>query len=118
MESRPLESAAFESPSFSGQTPILVGVGEYRTDMFEESKYKIGDLLYCSCNGKITNETQYRGDITIGIVNAITKINHNYSSQETTAIGFLSCFASPFERPIPKKKETFNRYRILKNENK
>jgi hypothetical protein len=104
---------------FSGSsTPILVGVGEYRTDIFEESTYKINDFLYCSCNGKITNEARYRGNIIIGTVNYVSDKPTGKPDDEIPLIGFVSCFAKGLEFPIAKKKESFSRYRILKNENK
>jgi hypothetical protein len=103
---------------FESSTPILVGVGEYRTDIFEEGTYKINDFLYCSCNGKITNEARYRGNIIIGTVNYVSDKPTGKPDEEIPFIGFVSCFAKGLEFPIAKKKESFSRYRIFKNENK
>ena len=92
---------------------ILTGNAEFQTDIVEQSTYKIGDFLYCSRNGKLTNEAEYRGNIIIGIVNSVEE-----TDEGRPCIGLTTCFARGLERPALKKKETFSRYRILKNENK
>jgi hypothetical protein len=51
---------------------VTAGPGEYSTDIFEPSLYKINDYLYCSKNGRITNESKYKGSIIIGLVNSIS----------------------------------------------
>lgn len=61
---------------------VLIGQGEYQTDVFEKPRqtatfekncvYRLNDLLYCSCNGKITNEEYYRGGVIVGIVNYVS----------------------------------------------
>lgn len=67
---------------------VLVGQGEFRTDIFEKSEYRYNDFLYCSSKGKITNERKYKGNIIIGIV--------NYVSEDK--IGLITCLARGLER--------------------
>jgi hypothetical protein len=69
---------------------VAVGQGEYGTDIYEPSIYNINDFLYCSSNGKITNESKYKGNIIIGIV--------NYVSDSDKKIGFVTCFARGLEK--------------------
>jgi hypothetical protein len=66
---------------------VVLGQGEYETDIFEKSDYKIQNFLYCSCNGKISDEERYRGNIIIGIVNSVSD----------DKIGFITCFARGLE---------------------
>ena len=69
---------------------IAVGQSELVTDKFEPSKYKVNDFLYCSENGKVSNESRYRGNIIVGLVNSFTP----------TEIGFITMFARGLENPI------------------
>jgi len=73
----------------SDRTFVAIGQGEYQTDVYEKplKNYKLNDFLYCSKNGKITNESKYRGNIIIGIVNDVSE---DY-------IGFITCFARGLE---------------------
>lgn len=66
---------------------IAVGHGEYQTDIYEEGLYKINDFLYCSCNGKITNNKKYKGNFIIGIVNYV----------DEKLVGFVTCLAKGLE---------------------
>jgi len=87
---------------------IAVGQGEYVTDTIEPGEYKINDFLYCSCNGKITNEKIYWGNIIIGIVNSV----------EGSLIGFVTCFAKGLESvyaPITENIILNSRYDLIKN---
>jgi len=101
---------------------ILIGTSEFQTDVYEQGVYKIGDFLYCSRNGKLTNEAGYRGNIIVGIVNTIiNKFGYNNTHDEEARqdiIGVFTIFSKGLERPAPEKKENFSRYRILKEENK
>ena len=95
---------------------ILIGCGEYQTDIFESSEYHINDFLYCSCDGKITNEICYKGNIVVGVVNCVLD----------GKIGFIS---TPFSRGldletfqiknkiegIKEKYRARSRFEILKN---
>lgn len=69
---------------------VAIGQSELATDIFEPSEYRINDFLYCSDNGKITNEKKYRGNIIIGIVNSVAP----------EEIGFITMFARGLENPI------------------
>jgi hypothetical protein len=69
---------------------VAVGQSELATDIFEPSKYRINDFLYCSDNGKITNEKKYWGNIIFGIVNSVTPVE----------IGFITMFARGLESSI------------------
>ncbi len=60
-----------ESVSPNGQLSVAIGSGEYVTDVREESIYSINDLLYCGINGRMTNNTIYRGNPIIGIINSV-----------------------------------------------
>jgi hypothetical protein len=66
---------------------IVMGLASLKTDVFEKGVYKIQDFLYCSRNGKITNERKYRGNIILGVVNSVEK----------NAIGFITCLARGLE---------------------
>jgi hypothetical protein len=66
---------------------ILVGQADLSTDVFEKNQYKINDFLYCSRNGKLTNEAKYKGNIIIGIVNYVNM----------PFIGLITCFARNIE---------------------
>ena len=86
------------------RTTIAVG-GELQTDVFEPGTYQVNDFLYCSHNGKISNDPQYRGNIIIGIVNTVAP----------PLIGFLTCFTRGLDinaNLIPVKK--VSRFQILK----
>jgi len=64
---------------------IAIGQGEYQTNIFEtDTIYKINDLLYCSQNGLISNNTMYRNNIIVGIVNFVS----------SDIIGFITCFSN------------------------
>jgi len=67
---------------------LIMPPGEFQTDVFEKSDYKVDDFLYCSENGMITNEKKYRGNIILGIVNFVEKEN----------IGFVTCLARNIEK--------------------
>ena len=57
-------SEFYDEPTMAGYVKRIViasGTNRYKTNMFEKSKYKVNDLLYCSPNGKITNEKKYKG---------------------------------------------------------
>jgi hypothetical protein len=90
----------------SSHLSVMVGQAELRTDIFEESYYKITDFLYCSVNGKITNESRYRGNIIIGIVNDLSE----------DKIGFITCLARGLEKdPIEQEHQIVqDRYSLLK----
>ena len=85
---------------------VMVGQAELRTDIFEKSYYKITDFLYCSINGKITNESRYRGNIIIGIVNDLSE----------DKIGFITCLARGLEKDAIEQEHQIvqNRYSLLK----
>ena len=78
-----------------------IGPGQFRTDVFEPSVYKINDYLYCSKNGKITNEKKYKGNIILGIVNFVGEANAAYdyepNSRMVKVIGFEQFFARNIE---------------------
>jgi hypothetical protein len=87
---------------------IAIGQGEYVTDTIESGEYKINDFLYCSCNGKLTNEKSYWGNIIIGIVNSV----------EGSLIGFVTCFAKGLESvyaPINENVIHNSRYDLIKS---
>jgi hypothetical protein len=97
----------FESFGSNSHQAIAVGQGEYMTDNIEPGEYKINDLLYCSCNGKITNEKIYWGNIIIGIVNSV----------EGPLIGFVTCFTRGLEStcvPINENVILNSRYDLIK----
>lgn len=84
---------------------IAVGQGEYQTDICEEGEYRINDLLYCSPNGRITNNVFYRGNPTVGIVNSVER-------SEFLWIGFITYFSnfeSIFNNQKTIKPEILNR---------
>ena len=86
------ESIVFDATIEKASTGVIaVGHGEFQTDIFEKSEYKHNDFLYCSCNGKITNETKYRGNFVLGIVNSVTE----------KEIGFITCFTRYVELRAP-----------------
>jgi hypothetical protein len=99
----------FERVSFlDSHQAIAVGQGEYVTDVIEPGEYTINDFLYCSCNGKITNEKIYWGNIIIGIVNSV----------EGSLIGFVTCFAKGLESiyvPINDNVILNSRYDLIKS---
>jgi hypothetical protein len=66
---------------------LCIGQAELVTDIFEKNEYKTQDFLYCSVNGKISNEVRYKGNIIIGIVNSVLE----------NEIGFITCFARYLE---------------------
>jgi hypothetical protein len=76
-----------------GVLTINGGFGKYQTDIFEKNEYKINDFLYCSENGKISNEDRYIGNIIIGVVNFVSN----------DKIGFVVCFARNLEEQFCKK---------------
>jgi hypothetical protein len=96
----------YESVGF-GDTKATIAVGgELQTDVFEPGTYQVNDFLYCSHNGKISNDSQYRGNIIVGIVNYV----------ESRLIGFLTCLTRGLDISggmAPMKKMT--RFQILKN---
>jgi hypothetical protein len=101
------DSGPFERSAELDQT-IAVGQGGYVTDTVELGKYKINDFLYCSCNGKITNEKMYCGNIIIGIVNNV----------EGPLIGFITCFAKGLESvyaPVNENIIRKSRYDLIKS---
>lgn len=104
-------ASPYETPTFpGGRANIAVG-GELQTDVFEPGTYQINDFLYCSHNGKISNDPQYRGNIIIGIVNLIEP-----NIADPRLIGFLTCFTRGLDISagiVPIKKMT--RFQILKN---
>jgi len=96
----------YESVGYGvAKTTIAVG-GELQTDVFEPGTYQVNDFLYCSHNGKISNDSQYRGNIIIGVVNLV----------ESPLIGFLTCLTRGLDisggAMHPMKKMT--RFQILK----
>jgi len=66
----------------TGIASICIGQGEYQTDVYEPGKYEIEDLLYCSPNGKITNNPEFKGQL-IGIVNHVCE----------EYVGFITAFS-------------------------
>jgi hypothetical protein len=80
-----------ETVFIKGMMAVLIGQGEYLTDVFERPRqtdtfekicqYKVNDLLYCSCNGKITNERCYRGGVIVGIVNYVSDDSIGFIAQ-------------------------------------
>ena len=98
-----------QTPNYSTVT-VAVGQGEYQTDLYEKGHqpYEINDVLYCSKNGKVTNEPKYQGGIIIGIVNFV----------EENLIGFITCFSRGLETfPAdvePLRQRRISRYSIAK----
>ena len=74
----------------SPRISVLVGQAEFVTDIYEPSEYKINDFLYCSKNGRVTNESKYRGNIIIGVVNSFNP----------GELGLVTMFARNIENPI------------------
>ena len=52
---------------------LSIGPNRFETDEHEPGKYHINDLLYCSPNGKVTNDKRYKGNYIIGIVCSVKK---------------------------------------------
>ena len=97
-------ATAYESIGY-GDLRVTVAVGgTLQTDIFEPVEYRINDFLYCSKDGKITNESLYRGNIIIGIVNHV----------EPGLIGFLTCFTRGLETGELAPMKIMNRYQLLK----
>ena len=98
---------------FSTNDMIRIAVGgEFQTDVFEPGIYQVNDFLYCSHNGKISNDPQYRGNIIIGIVNLVELL---IGTTHPLLIGFLTCFTRGLDISggiVPMKKMT--RFQILK----
>jgi hypothetical protein len=96
---------------YSSQIPVLIGPLECSTDIYEPSDYKINDFLYCSDNGKITNDKKYRGNIIVGLVNSVEK----------DRIGFVTILARGLEeksedpRYIKEQEDFFGHYERLKD---
>jgi hypothetical protein len=63
---------------------LAMGMGEYITNIYEPGDYKINDMLYCSPYGKITNNPEFIGNPTVGIVNNVWD----------DKIGFITCFTN------------------------
>ena len=118
LEDYPVENV-FESASTDfSKVPVAMGIGDYMTDTYEKGTYKISDLLYCDKEGIITNNTIYRGNPVVGIVNSV----------ENNLIGFLSLFDNLESASMPetekkimkksKSKNKFNRYTALSRRQK
>ncbi len=104
-----------------GRATVAIGFGQYKTDGHEQGdQYSSQDLLYCSYNGKITNDPSYIGNPIIGVV----------SSSEIDGLCFITQFSNlesvyknnrkvkepetPVESTVTKG---FNRYRALLDKN-
>ena len=68
----PDDTLYFSNFNNSVMVSVLVGLGEFSTDVFEPGNYRINDFLYCSENSKVTNDPKYKGNIIIGLVNYVT----------------------------------------------
>lgn len=118
MEDYPSENDFVSATTDFSKASIVVGIGDYITDTFEKGPYKVNDLLYCNKEGMITNNTIYRGNPIVGIVNSV----------ENGYIGFISLFDNlesasmpESEKKIMKKskaKNKFNRYTALSRRQK
>lgn len=104
----------FDSSVMFPHGKVVVGIAEYKTDVFEPGLYLINDLLYCGEEGKITNSPIYRGNPIVGVVN----------NTLDNLIGFISAFGNLESvskqeikeeiKPPSKSKGKFNRYTALK----
>jgi hypothetical protein len=99
----------YESFGFGDLKASVAVGGELQTDIFEPGEYRINDFLYCSPDGKITNSYLYRGNIIIGIVNAVEP-----DFAFPRLIGFLTCFTRGLETGEIAPVKRINRYQILK----
>jgi hypothetical protein len=95
---------------------ILMGQGEYQTDIFEKSKYHINDFLYCSSNGKITNEVCYRGNVIVGIVNCVLGgIIGFFSIPPSRGLDLETFQIKTKIEEVKEKSKSKTRWEILKN---
>lgn len=79
--------------------------GEFITDMFESSEYHVNDFLYCSDNGRFSNETRYKGNVIIGIVNAIYPENEiGLKSMFTRGLEDIQTSTRKIKIPEPTRK--------------
>lgn len=101
----------------SPRVGIAIGFGEYETDVYENNEYQVRDLLYCSENGKITNNSYYRSNPIIGIVNGF-RGNVFFISIFSNLESVFNFFEKEKEPETPVNKGVsgkFNRYTALLN---
>ncbi len=98
------------------------GAAIYETDVYENNEFQVRDLLYCSEDGFITNDTNYKSNPIIGIVDGfrgsgdLLSFVQIYANLESVSNNF-----EKVEEPVtPVNKRVlgkFNRYTALLDKN-